>query len=73
MPPLQYAYNNETSAPQISLHAMEGHSSPITLRIIGTIQKIMLTVLIGEGSTHNLNEDRLVKFSRITKCPFQSI
>lgn len=56
------SFNNETSATQISLHAMEGHTSPKTISIIGTVQKTKLNVLIGGGSTHNLMQDRLVKF-----------
>lgn len=41
---------------------MEGHTSTKTIRIIGTIQKAWLTIVIDGGSTHNFIQDCLVKF-----------
>lgn len=35
-------YTNESGAQQISLHAMEGHTSPKTIRNFGTIQNTKL-------------------------------
>ncbi|MCH89207.1 retrotransposon-derived protein PEG10-like [Trifolium medium] len=47
--------------PQISLHALMGHSIPQTLRVLGHIQHQPISVLIDSGSTHNFVQDRIIK------------
>lgn len=48
--------------PQISLHAMLGHTSPKTLRLSGTIRNHNITILIDSSSTHNFIQERIVHF-----------
>ena len=39
--------------PQISLHALMGHTIPQTLRVLGHIHNQKITILVDSGSTHN--------------------
>jgi hypothetical protein len=58
--------------PQISLHALMGHSIPQTLRMLGHINKQPLNVLIDSGSTHNFIQDRIAKSLGLSMEPTQS-
>ncbi|MCH81628.1 hypothetical protein A2U01_0002419, partial [Trifolium medium] len=51
----------DTEPPQISLHALMGHTIPQTLRVLGHIRKQPVSILIDSGSTHNFIQDRVVK------------
>ncbi|XP_022888557.1 uncharacterized protein LOC111404064 [Olea europaea var. sylvestris] len=43
----------ETNIPEISFHAISGTSNPRTIRLLGKIGGIPITILIDSGSTHN--------------------
>jgi hypothetical protein len=58
--------------PQISLHALMGHTIPQTLKMLGQIQNHHLHVLIDSGSTHNFIQDRVAKSLGLTLVPTQS-
>ncbi|KAK2387384.1 hypothetical protein QL285_061173 [Trifolium repens] len=58
--------------PQISLHALMGHTIPQTLKMLGHIQKHPLHVLIDSGSTHNFIQDRVAKSLGLTLEPTPS-
>ncbi|KAK2407034.1 hypothetical protein QL285_042695 [Trifolium repens] len=58
--------------PQISLHALMGHTIPQTIRLLGHIDHQPLTILIDSGSTHNFVQDRVAKQLGLTLEPTQS-
>jgi hypothetical protein len=58
--------------PQISLHALLGHTIPQTLRLLGQIHKQNLNVLVDSGSTHNFIQDRVAKLLGLPMEPTQS-
>lgn len=47
---------------QLSLHAMSGSHSHETFRVLGTIAKRHVSILVDGGSTHNFVQDRVAKF-----------
>lgn len=53
--------NPDISNPTISLHALEGHNHPSTIRIQTSINGKTLIALIDGGSTHNFMQQRLAK------------
>ena len=62
----------EKDPPQISLHALLGHTIPQTLRVLGHIQKQPVSVLIDSGSTHNFIQDRVMKQLGLNTQPAHS-
>ncbi|CAM8905618.1 unnamed protein product [Rhodiola kirilowii] len=58
-----------TDAPNISLHALEGHFVPSTLRLAAKIDGRQIMVLIDGGSTHNFMQTRLAKSLRLAVEP----
>ncbi|GAU38235.1 hypothetical protein TSUD_145900 [Trifolium subterraneum] len=51
-----------TTDAQLSLHAMSGSINQNTFRILGTIAKQQVTILVDSGSTQNFIQDRVAKF-----------
>ena len=47
--------------PAISLHAMEGSSSPTTIRLMGTINNKPVNILLDSGTTHNFVDSKVVQ------------
>lgn len=58
-----------TESPQISFHALMGHSIPQTLRLLGQIKKTPPTVLIDTGSTHNFIQEWVAKQLNLSLHP----
>jgi transposase InsO family protein len=54
---------------QLSLHAMSGFPTPNTFRILGTIAKRQLTILVDSGSTQNFIQDRVAKYLGLPVTP----
>lgn len=54
--------HEESPPPLISLHALVGKATTETLRITRTTDNKDLVILIDESSTHNVVQDRVVKF-----------
>lgn len=46
---------------EISLHALAGHPSPRTLRIVGSIHGHLIQSHVDSGSTHNFLQDRVAR------------
>ncbi|MCI22095.1 hypothetical protein A2U01_0043270, partial [Trifolium medium] len=65
--------SSDTIAPPtealLSLHAMSGYSTHNTFRIMGTIAKQQVTILVDSGSTHNFVQDRVAKFLGLPITP----
>lgn len=47
---------------EISLYAMAGHISPLTLRLQALINGFMVQTLFDGGITHDFIQDRVAKF-----------
>jgi len=45
---------------ELSLHAMDGSSSPKTLRLLGQVKRKLVSILLDTGSTHNFIDPRAV-------------
>ncbi|PNX96980.1 retrotransposon-related protein, partial [Trifolium pratense] len=58
--------------PQISLHALMGHTIPQTIRLVGQINNQTLSILVDSGSTHNFIQDRVAKQLGLTLEPTPS-
>lgn len=56
--------------PQISMHAMLGHSSLKTLRIKRKIKSHDITILIDSRHTHNFILERIVRFLNLHISPY---
>ncbi|MCI02609.1 hypothetical protein A2U01_0023642, partial [Trifolium medium] len=60
---------------QLSLHAMSGSPTANTFRILGTIAKKPVTILVDSGSTHNFIQIRVAKFLGLpvnsASCPLK--
>jgi hypothetical protein len=54
---------------QLSLHAMSGSFTTNTFRILGTIAKKPVTVLVDSGSTHNFIQHRVARFLGLSVTP----
>ncbi|MCI14251.1 transposon Ty3-G gag-pol polyprotein, partial [Trifolium medium] len=54
---------------QLSLHAMSGSITQNTFRILGTIAKKQVTILVDSGSKHNFIQDRVAKFLGLAITP----
>jgi len=58
--------------PQISLHALMGHTIPQTLRMLGQIHNHSLSVLVDSGSTHNFIQERVARQLGLKLIPTQA-
>ena len=52
----------DTTAAQISLHALMGHIIPQTLKVLGHINNSAVAILVDSGSTHNFIQAHIAKF-----------
>jgi hypothetical protein len=68
VPELQPSLPPPTDA-QLSLHAMSGFPAPNTFRILGTIAKKQLTILVDSGSTQNFIQDRVARYLGLPVTP----
>ncbi|KAJ0010324.1 hypothetical protein Pint_33768 [Pistacia integerrima] len=55
--------------PQISLHALTGHTGPQTMRVAGRIGSQRVLVLIDSGSMHNFIDQRLARHLGLLVTP----
>ncbi|CAM8968817.1 unnamed protein product [Rhodiola kirilowii] len=62
---------NPTDNPSISLHALEGHFVPTTLRLEASIYGKPIVVLVDGGSTHNFMQTRIARFLQLPVEPSQ--
>lgn len=53
---------DSTLTPYISLNAMEGTPTPQTFRLLGSLQRHQVVILVDGGSTHNFIQSRVAKF-----------
>ena len=51
----------ENSLPELSFHAMEGSTSPTTIRFFGQVNRKPVNVLLDTGSTHNFIDPKVVQ------------
>jgi len=61
----------DTTAAQISLHALMGHSISQTLKVLGHVNASPVAVLVDSGSTHNFIQARIAKFLGLQVTPAQ--
>jgi len=54
---------------ELSLHAMEGSSSPRTIRLLGHVNKKLVSILLDTGSTHNFIDPRVVQRTGLQVSP----
>jgi carbamoylphosphate synthase small subunit len=66
------AISSEELTPMISCNALDGISTPQTLKIEGYIKKKKVIVLIDYGSTHNFIHDKLAKDLNVLYIQHQS-
>lgn len=55
--------------PLISLHALAGYNGPKTMRLMCTIGKRQLVILIDSGSTHNFVDQKIVEALQLAVIP----
>ena len=55
--------------PHISLNAMEGTPAPQTFRLLGTVRRHPVVILVDGGSTHNFIQSRLARFLALSATP----
>ena len=55
--------------PLISLNAMEGTPAPQTFRLVGSLRRHQVVVLVDGGSTHNFVQSRVAKFLALLATP----
>lgn len=71
-PPADDHIPDSTEA-QISFKALSVFPAPETFRIMGTISKQQLTILMDSGSTHNFVQERVAKFLGLPTLPSKSL
>ena len=54
---------------KLSIHAMEGSTSPKTIKLIGQINRKPVSILLDTGSTHNFVDPRVVKRTGLKVIP----
>ena len=54
---------------ELFLHAMEGSSSPRTIRLLGHVNKKLVSILLDTGSTHNFIDPRVVQRTGLQVSP----
>uniref|UniRef100_A0A2N9EXV4 RNA-directed DNA polymerase n=1 Tax=Fagus sylvatica TaxID=28930 RepID=A0A2N9EXV4_FAGSY len=59
--------------PEISLHAMSGHSAPDTMKVAGQIYSLSTTVLLDSGSSHNFVSESLATLSGLRPSQSQKV
>ena len=55
--------------PEFSIHAMEGGSSPQTIRLLGLVNKKPVSILLDTRSTHNFIDPRVVQRTGFVVTP----
>lgn len=63
---------HERNPAQIRLHALMGHAIPQTLCVLGHLSKQPVSILIDSGSTHNFNQDHIVKLLNLLCKPTEN-
>jgi len=51
---------NEVKGLEISLHAMDGSTSPKTIRLLGQVNRKQVSILLNTNSTHNFIDNKVV-------------
>jgi hypothetical protein len=59
--------------PEISLHAISGHSAPDTMKVAGQIYSLSTTMLLDSGSSHNFVSESLATLSGLRPSQSQKV
>jgi len=55
--------------PELSLHTIDGTISPKAMRLLGQVNRKLVSVLLNTGSTHNFIDPRVVQRTGLTITP----
>ena len=55
--------------PELSLHTIDGTISPKAMRLLGQVNRKLVSVLLNTGSTHNFIDPRVIQRTGLTITP----
>jgi len=59
----------EVKEPELSLHAVDGGSSPKTIKLLGQINRKPVSIFLDTGSTHNFIDPKMVHRAGLQVTP----